>query len=91
MGRRSLLVENLTQFFACGNSVVGGSLIIGGLYLFTWASYHERHAAMGGSIMPSAIRASQPLIHRDESGNRIVDQRGHLLSGASPSLHKVLD
>lgn len=69
--------ESLTLLFACGNSVVGGSLIIGGLYMFTWASYQERQTAMG-SVMPGTPQASQPLIHEDGSGS-------------STSLHKVLD
>ncbi|KAK4771072.1 hypothetical protein SAY87_031604 [Trapa incisa] len=73
-------------------SILGGGLIIGGLYLFTWASYQERQAAMGSIIIPSSIRSSQPLSHRDGLGNnKVTDQIGHLLSGSAASLHKVLD
>lgn len=36
---------SLLKLFICDNSVVGGSMIIIGLYAVTWASYRERHAA----------------------------------------------
>ncbi|CBI29186.3 unnamed protein product, partial [Vitis vinifera] len=70
-------------------SILGGSLIIAGLYLVTWASYRERQAAMG--VIPHAIRASEPLIHKDASLTKIPYQRGHIFSGPSTSLPKGLD
>lgn len=67
-------------------SVLGGFLIIAGLYLVTWASYRERQAAMG--IIP---RVSEPLIHIDASINKIPYQRGHIFSGPSITLPKSSD
>lgn len=67
-------------------SVLGGFLIIAGLYLVTWASYRERQAAMG--IIP---RVSEPLIHIDASMNKIPYQRGHIFSGPSITLPKSSD
>ncbi|KAA8521079.1 hypothetical protein F0562_011768 [Nyssa sinensis] len=70
-------------------SILGGSLIIGGLYLVTWASYRERQAAMG--IIPHIARTSEPLIHRDSSFNKIPYQMGHIFSGPSASIPKIMD
>ncbi|KAK4748758.1 hypothetical protein SAY87_015344 [Trapa incisa] len=39
-------------------SVVGGSLIIGGLYLFIWASYKERMATTGSTVQDVNGKAS---------------------------------
>ncbi|MBA0763669.1 hypothetical protein Gotri_013093, partial [Gossypium trilobum] len=44
-------------------SVLGGFLIIAGLYMVTWASYRERHTAMG--MLPHVSRSSEPLVHKD--------------------------
>lgn len=75
--------------FMCGNSILGGSLIIAGLYLVTWASSRERQAAAG--IIPHITpRVSEPLIHKDASINKGVYQRGHIFSGPSSS-PKTLD
>ncbi|XP_059640476.1 WAT1-related protein At4g19185-like isoform X2 [Cornus florida] len=67
-------------------SILGGSLIIGGLYMVTWASYRERQAAMG--IIP---RSSDPLIHKDSSLNKIPYQIGHIFSGPIASIPKIMD
>ncbi|XAR70742.1 hypothetical protein NMG60_11027717 [Bertholletia excelsa] len=64
-------------------SILGGVLIIAGLYLVTWASHRERQANMG--ILPHAARPVEPLIHRDSTLNKI----GQIFSG--PSVPKVVD
>ncbi|KAL7164633.1 hypothetical protein ACSBR2_040516 [Camellia fascicularis] len=66
-------------------SILGGFLIIAGLYLVTWASYREKQAAMG--IIPHITRPSEPL--RDSSLNKIPYQIGQIFSG--PSVPKVVD
>jgi len=43
------------------NSVLGGSLIITGLYAVTWASYRERQAAAGVIPHHSSKRVSESL------------------------------
>ncbi|XP_040989481.1 WAT1-related protein At4g19185-like isoform X2 [Juglans microcarpa x Juglans regia] len=70
-------------------SVIGGFLIIAGLYLVTWASYRERQASLG--IVPHIVRATEPLLHKDPSINKISSQRGHIFSGSSTSLPKSSD
>ncbi|KAJ1380937.1 EamA domain [Sesbania bispinosa] len=42
-------------------SIIGGSLIIGGLYTVTWASYRERQATVG--VTPHESWVSEPLVH----------------------------
>ncbi|GAB2258318.1 hypothetical protein Droror1_Dr00014478 [Drosera rotundifolia] len=72
------------------SSVVGGSLIIAGLYLVTWASYREKQAALGTA--PYRIRTIEdfePLIHRDTEIAKSPVKRGLTVS---PTLfHKGSD
>ncbi|CAL8098577.1 unnamed protein product [Prunus armeniaca] len=69
-------------------SVLGGLLIIAGLYAVTWASLRERQAAL--DVIPHVARASEPLIHQDATINKI-HQRGLIFSGPSNSLPKSSD
>ncbi|XP_074270516.1 WAT1-related protein At4g19185-like isoform X2 [Silene latifolia] len=69
-------------------SVLGGSLIIAGLYLVTWASYKEKQAAMG--IVSHITRSSEPLVHRD-SPNSKTHQKKHIFGGPSSPIYKALD
>lgn len=67
--------------FTCLNSVVGGFLIIAGLYLVTWASYRDKQANLG--MVLQVVRSSEPLVHKDASINRMPFHRGHIFSGAA--------
>ncbi|KAJ1434111.1 EamA domain [Sesbania bispinosa] len=55
-------------------SVIGGSLIITGLYAVTWASYRERQAAAG--VTPHGSWIPESLIHDKSSYHRM-----HIFSG----------
>ncbi|KAE8727761.1 WAT1-related protein [Hibiscus syriacus] len=59
-------------------SVLGGFLIIIGLYMVTWATYKVRHTATG--MIPHVIWSSEPLIHKDASVNKNPYHREHIFS-----------
>ncbi|KAK6129815.1 hypothetical protein DH2020_036401 [Rehmannia glutinosa] len=65
-------------------SILGGLLVIAGLYMVTWASYTERQASVG--ISP-ASPSSEPLINRDSSFTTTV----HIFPGPSNSRTKIDD
>ncbi|KAG2302239.1 hypothetical protein Bca52824_030890 [Brassica carinata] len=62
--------------------VVGGVLIISGLYMVTWASYREQHTTVSGNVIASSsdVRVSEPLIHRDGTGEKLRKRQFILLS-----------
>ncbi|KAK2373368.1 nodulin MtN21 /EamA transporter family protein [Trifolium repens] len=58
-------------------SIIGGSLIIAGLYTVTWASHKERQETVGTTSDGSLV--SEPLIIHEKSAH----QSAHILSGSS--------
>lgn len=76
--------------FTCENSVLGGILIIAGLYVVTWASLRERQAALD-VVIPHVARGSEPLIQKDATLNKIPFQRGLIFSVPSSSIPKSSD
>jgi len=67
---RSLLLF-LLFLNPCGDSILGGSFIIAGLYIVTWASHREKQETFG--VTPNGSWISEPLIH--EKGDY---QSGHI-------------
>ncbi|TKY70202.1 WAT1-related protein [Spatholobus suberectus] len=57
-------------------SILGGSLIVAGLYIVTWASYRERQETFG--VTPNGSCVSEPLIH-----DKGAYQSGHIFLGSS--------
>ncbi|KAL6008645.1 hypothetical protein ACLOJK_034159 [Asimina triloba] len=67
-------------------SVVGGILIIAGLYLVTWACYSERQAAL---LITQVGRDAEPLLPEDALHLKASSyQRGHIFSGPSVAFTK---
>ncbi|KAK7367148.1 hypothetical protein VNO80_09157 [Phaseolus coccineus] len=66
-------------------SIIGGSLIIAGLYLVTWASFREKQATLGVGVASLASWVSEPLVH-----DRSALQKGHAFSVSSTVPSKTL-
>ncbi|XP_028782942.1 WAT1-related protein At4g19185-like [Neltuma alba] len=64
-------------------SVLGGSLIIAGLYVVTWATCRERQAALG--VIPQGSWVSEQMSHTDGLVSKSSFQLGHIFSGSPKS------
>ncbi|CAN8267434.1 unnamed protein product [Cochlearia groenlandica] len=55
-------------------SVVGGILIILGLYMVTWATYREQKTTICENVVDSTsyVRISEPLLYKDDASNKII-------------------
>nr|ACU22998.1 unknown [Glycine max] len=51
-------------------SILGGSLIVAGLYIVTWASYKERQKSFG--VTPNGSWVTEPLIHEKSAYQKIA-------------------
>ncbi|KAL6547683.1 hypothetical protein OROHE_009388 [Orobanche hederae] len=71
-------------------SILGGILIICGLYLVTWASYTERRAIVG-IPPPATSRSSEPLMNRGSSFDKISHRIGQVFPGPSTVRTKIVD
>ncbi|GFP79374.1 wat1-related protein at5g45370 [Phtheirospermum japonicum] len=70
-------------------SILGGIMIIAGVYMVTWASYTEKQASVG--IISPASRSSEPLINRDSSFDKISYRTGQVFPSPSNSRAKIVD
>ncbi|KAH9739622.1 WAT1-related protein [Citrus sinensis] len=62
-------------------SVLGGCLIIAGLYMVTWVSYRERQAPP--VITTHVTREVEPLINKDAAVSKTPFQRAHVFATKS--------